>query len=541
MERKITASLFYMGLIAAVVTIVLSAVTLYGSMGKQAENDLKITSSVIAAAYDGNDAYMSVFDKYDSENLRVTLINPSGDVLYDNTAKPAKMGNHLDRPEIRDAAESGSGFCIRDSSTLSGCRYYYAQKLTDGNYLRLSVENDNIYENFAHSYPYLFIILILLCAASIIISMILTKILIKPIKRLANDIDSADVDENVYKEILPFIKKIHNQRTENRRNLAKIEAEKNRLSSLVQNMTEGFILFDNSLHTILINNSARRFLNCGNPLEIEEIKSLVIRAQCEDKVYSELVIDGCNYNVSAEPIAENGVKTGIMCLMLDVTERSKVEKIKRDFTANVSHELKTPLTSISGYSEMIMNGMAKKTDISKFAGIIYKESQRLLTLISDIIKLSELDEAQAQRSFEMINLLEVADECAQIISTSAEKKNIKVSVQGEGSFVKANRHLLFEMIYNICDNAVRYNKENGSIEITVGDKQISVKDSGIGIPEKYLQRIFERFYRVDKSRSKATGGTGLGLSIVKHTAEIHNAQIEVKSEENIGTTVTVRF
>ncbi len=434
MENKITLSLFYMGLFSAFVSIVLTGVAFYNSFQVEIEKSLQSSTALVLAAYDENGS-SSQLDRYAQQDLRLTLISPDGTVLFDSVANPSSMDNHLNRPEVQQALESGSGKSHRQSATLGTDDYYYAVLLTDGNILRASVAVSNILQAFGQAYPSLILALVFITVLTVIFTLILTQHLIRPIKALARDMDDpglANDPKRVYPELVPFVLEIQNQ-------------------------------------------------------------------------------------------------------------RATREQMRQEFTANVSHELKTPLTSISGYAEMIETGLAKPEDVKRFAATIQKEAGRMLALISDIIRLSRLDEVGGDMRRVPVDLYSVAQECAESLATVAGKRGIRITAEGSSSVVESDPDQVWELIFNLADNAVRYNRDNGSVSILVAPGKVTVKDTGIGIPKTHQSRIFERFYRVDKSRSKATGGTGLGLSIVKHIVELNHAEIQISSTVNVGTEITVLF
>ena len=376
--------------------------------------------------------------KMNFENLRVTIVDKEGKVIFDNFADTKQMDNHKDRPEIDDALETGEGSCVRHSDTLAKNTFYYALRRTDGTVLRVGKESDSIYSILLEILPEIIAIIALIFVVSWILTLLFAKNIIKPIQRMAEDMDSIE-EKDGYKELVPFIRKI--------------------------------------------------------------------KTQHED----------------------------IM----------KSAKMRQVFTANVSHELKTPLTSISGYAELIENGMAADDDVRRFAKEIHRNSKRLLTLINDTIRLSELDMTEKTIEFEDIDLYELAENCVSMLQINAEKHQVFLSLFGSSCHVCANKGMMEELLYNLCDNAIRYNKVDGSVKVILKNEEdcvkLQVKDTGIGIPQKSTDRVFERFYRVDKSRSKQTGGTGLGLAIVKHIVAKHNAKIDLSSELGKGTTITVIF
>lgn len=433
MERKIVLSLFYMGVVTAVVGVIITTLTYYVFFRREIRENLAHECQLVADCYDSGDP-ITELDKFTGEELRITLIKKDGTVLFESKADSQGMPNHLDRPEIKSAIENGSGTDTRFSDTIGTEDYYYALRLDDGNILRVSIKADSIFALFERSLVIILVIIGGIIIVSMIASMKLTDKLISPFKKIPDMLrtNQAASDADIYPEIVPLV---------------------------------------------------------------EEIRSV----------------------------------------------RNAQSEMRQEFTANVSHELKTPLTSISGYAEVIENGMAQGEDCRRFAGKIRSESARMLTLISDIIRLSELDSADGDSMSDEIDLVEVAMECREQLEPLAAQKSIDISVSGEAEKILGCRTEIHELIYNLTDNAIKYNRSGGNIEITVSGKTLTVEDTGIGIPSDDIPRIFERFYRADKSRSRARGGTGLGLSIVRHIAQRHDAQISVESTVNVGTKITVIF
>ena len=435
MEAKITLSLFYMGLLSAVIAITLSVITFYGTIQEQIRRDLQASGDMVATVYENGFIQPDDLTKFGTEDLRVTLISADGTVLVDSQAAASEMDDHSQRPEIKDAQSLGFGWAARESQTLGTNDYYYAQELESGEILRVSVAAVTVPMMLGQAYPGLIGILILLFILAVVFAVLLTKRLLRPIKSLPAQLDDptlASDTTRVYPELAPFVLEIQNQ-------------------------------------------------------------------------------------------------------------RAMREQLRQEFTANVSHELKTPLTTISGYAEMIETGLAKPEDNKKIAGVIHKEAGRLLQLIGEIIRLSELDASGEEVRQERVELLGLAKECRETLESAASQRGIRLEVTGCTWALWGNRTQLWELIYNLMDNAIRYNRDNGTVTVEVGQGFLSVRDTGIGIPREHQARIFERFYRVDKSHSRATGGTGLGLSIVKHVAEAHKGKISVESTVNVGTEIRVTF
>lgn len=552
MEEKITGHLFFMGLAAAVVTAVITIFIFNGRLQARVQADLADSADLIVQAYDALDQPEEL--RRFSKNLRVTLIELDGRVLFDSVADAAAMENHADRPEVSAALSTGVGEAIRRSTTDMANAYYVAVRLHDGRVLRVSSEAAGTLEVLSGAYGALIVLFIGLLLLSVFLAVFLTRSLIQPINRLAESIDDIDPEqeEKVYPELAPFVEKIQAQRSENRRQLKALADEQEKLSAIMESMSEGLLVLDSDRQVLMINRSAEEYLGCAGQeasgsrnilyfIRNREILEAVERAAGGENVSVTVGLAGRDLQVVTGPARIDEQQTGVICFLLDVTEKMQIEKMKQDFTANVSHELKTPLTSISGYAEMIENGMAKAEDVENFAARIHKEAGRLLTLISDIIRLSELDEMPEHEAFVPVDLLEVAQDCAGLLVLQAEKHGVQLAVEGESFQVLGSRSMLDELAYNLADNAIRYNKPGGSITLRVEPGRLIVSDTGIGIPEKDQRRVFERFYRVDKSRSKETGGTGLGLAIAQHIARRHGAEILLRSREGAGTEITVEF
>ena len=554
MEGKINTHLFIMGLVTAILVSLITWLVFFNAFQNQVNADLKTDAQLIATSYDyiTDDNNLKDFAK---GQTRITLIKADGNVIFDSEKKSDE--NHLERSEIKDALQDGEGYSSRYSETTRTNTYYYAMKLSNGNILRVAKDADALNSVFTSILPYMILIFIMLLIMSLAIGFFLTKKIINPITKLSESVDDigTDIDaDDIYPELSPFITEIIAQKREIRYQLGKVEREKDKVAAIIQNMSEGMILLDLDKNILLMNEATKRIFNVGDVTLKHDSLLYISRDKdvndCVDKALDgensslELMLNGRIYQMIANPVASQGEQIGVICLIIDITEKKEMESMRQEFTANVSHELKTPLTSISGYAEMIEAGIVKEEDIKNFAGRIRKESARLLSLISDIILLSRLDNSQKAEAIrkETVNLLTIAQKCADDIAVQAERQGVVVRVSGEEYIMRGNITLLTELVQNLCDNAVRYNRDkDGKVDITVGNGFIDVKDTGIGIPPEHRARIFERFYRVDKSRSKERGGTGLGLAIVKHICELYDAKIELKSSEGFGTEIKITF
>lgn len=554
MEGKINTHLFIMGLVTAILVSLITWLVFFNAFQNQVNADLKTDAQLIATSYDyiTDDNNLKDFAK---GQTRITLIKADGNVIFDSEKKSDE--NHLERSEIKDALQDGEGYSSRYSETTRTNTYYYAMKLSNGNILRVAKDADALNSVFTSILPYMILIFIMLLIMSLAIGFFLTKKIINPITKLSESVDDigTDIDaDDIYPELSPFITEIIAQKREIRYQLGKVEREKNKVAAIIQNMSEGMILLDLDKNILLMNEATKRIFNVGDVTlkhdsllyisRDKDVNDCVNKALDGENSSLELMLNGRIYQMIANPVASQGEQIGVICLIIDITEKKEMESMRQEFTANVSHELKTPLTSISGYAEMIEAGIVKEEDIKNFAGRIRKESARLLSLISDIILLSRLDNSQKAEAIrkETVNLLTIAQKCADDIAVQAERQGVVVRVSGEEYIMRGNITLLTELVQNLCDNAVRYNRDkDGKVDITVGNGFIDVKDTGIGIPPEHRARIFERFYRVDKSRSKERGGTGLGLAIVKHICELYDAKIELKSSEGFGTEIKITF
>lgn len=554
MKRKINLS---MSLLTVAVLFLSAALVLsgcYEHFNAQIQEQLRSETKILAQCLNNAEddiSYIRTFNAAEIGN-RFTLVDLDGTVLYDSTASH-NIENHADRPEIQLAREHGYGESVRYSDTLGSEQFYYAQRLDNGHILRLSSETGSIYQMFLDIIPLLIRLLILLLLIALFAAAKLTKNIVAPI----NAIDFVHPENSViYGELTPFVSHIADQNAQIMRQVAEITQQKNRINVITQNMQEGLIILDKNALILSLNKNAAKifgtkisavlgksFLNVSRDLKINDCVSGALNGESRNIIHE---FDGRVYRLYCNPVYENEEMNGVILFMVDINDKYTAEKIRREFSANVSHELKTPLTSISGYAEMIASGMVKADDVGMFAQKIQKESLRLLTLIDDIIKLSRLDEnVHDKESFETVNLKSLITETLDILSRQIAEKEIQTVVNADDIQVKGNSSMLSELIYNLCENAIKYNVEGGQVQVDLyqndAGKVLEVKDTGIGIDEKYHERIFERFFRVDKSHSKKTGGTGLGLSIVKHIAELHHVAISIESELGKGTTIRIVF
>ena len=546
MKKRIYSSFLGLILLCVLLLSALICLIFYSASKNQEIASIKDRARLVSDLLNssGHDQYIDYISK-DESSARMTIITPDGTVLLDSKTDASTLGNHGGREEFIKAVQAGNGEATRYSSTLGRETYYYAVRLSDGNVLRISKPMNSVIEIFTTILPPVVIVtgIILLLAGFVVRR--LTNGIVSPI----NAIDFESDNLSVYDELLPYVKKIDSQKNEIARQIAALKDRADTIEAITGNMREGLILIDKSGTTLMANKSAAEIFNESemagkNILHIcretgfqQEIK------QCLSGHRSEMPFERGNhvYNVYFSPVHSDSETNGAVILFFDVTERHNAEKQRREFSANVSHELKTPLTTISALSEMIENGMAKDDDVKGFASRISEQSKRLLNIIEDIIRLSEFDEGSIHKDQSAFDIYELAGSIIAGLKNEADEKHVAVQLIGEHLEVTANKRMIDELLYNLIDNGIKYNKDGGQLTISLsgdGDYcKIAVSDTGIGIPKEHQERVFERFYRVDKSRSKRTGGTGLGLSIVKHIVEHHDGRIELKSADGVGTTV----
>lgn len=552
MKEKLSFSLFYVGLLAALVAMLLTAGAFRSSISDQAVLDLKRQGTVVANAYGMVDS-VEQLKLFTTPSLRVTLISPEGKVLFESEVEKSEMDSHLSRPEVRSALLNGEGSSFRLSHTLETDVYYYARLLPDGNILRLSIRKSSVFSVISGVYPKLVILLIAILLFSLFLAHILSNRFVEPIRRLSENLDSLRFPEGdlVYKEFTPFAREIKRERDNTVREMSRLKFERNRFRTLIEDMSEGMILLDSKNDVVLVNGVAREMFHSDGDFTGRNIRCFsrnialnkaVESAAKGEKDDAEIQVSGKDVRLIASPVFVGGEVSGVIVILLDITEKKNLSDLREKFTANASHELKTPLTSIAGYAEMIETGMAKPEDVPEFARKIHKESERLLSLANDIMKLSELDEASPDSLVaENVDLSEMLKDIVSALEPLAAKRHVSIHLP-EGNFsVKGDKGKLFEMFYNLIVNAIRYNRDPGSVSVLFDGNAVVVKDTGVGIAEEHLPHIFERFYRADKSRSKETGGTGLGLAIVKHIAELHKAKVSVSSVLGEGSSFRVEF
>lgn len=486
----------------------------------------------------------SYLESINDPDYRITWLDSAGNVLYDTQVNSATMENHSSREEFKKAMSEGEGSSIRYSSTMLQQNIYYAVKLSDNTVLRVAETYDSVlFLTLRLLTPILWIYIL-----AIAISGFLANYLAKRISKPINEIDlDHPLSKPSYEEIQPLLTRVDSQNKQIKKQMDDLHQKKKEFNSVTDNISEGLILLNKETEVVSINNAARQLFQTEDQNAIiatEEIKDLIEKAKQGKEAETILRKDEAIIRVIANPIYSHSVFTGISILAFDVTNTYEAERTRKEFTANVSHELKTPLQTIMGSAELLQNHLVKQDDIPSFYEKIHQESSRMLTLIDDIIRLSQLDES-SQVEENTLRINDSAKEAINSLKESAKKKNIQIQTNLNEAFIKANSRLIYEIIYNLIDNAIRYSNNDSSIEVStytdIHHAYLKVKDNGIGIPLEDQSRIFERFYRVDKSHSRATGGTGLGLSIVKHAVKLSHGTIALESELNKGSTFTVTF
>lgn len=547
MTSKIFRSVFFTSVLTLLASLVLVLGVLFGAFENQIEKELKSEAGYIAYTIENGD--MDFFNRFSDSDKRVTLIDSNGEVIADTEADAGKMDNHADREEVKDALKDGSGTKVRYSNTLTEKTVYYAQRLSNGTVLRVSTTQYTIITIVLGLLQPLIFVLVIAMALSLFLSSRVSKRLVKPINSI--DLDNPE-NCDTYDELSPLLHKIINQNRTIAGQIEKARQVQEEFRLITENMSEGFLVIDKNAKILSYNSAALKLLDAekaeDNVLTLNRTSGFIdtVTTALDGRRAENTMLHGDRtYNLIANPVFNSGEIIGAVIVIIDVTETAKREAMRREFTANVSHELKTPLTSISGFAELMKAGGIPEETVVDFSTSIYTEAQRLITLVTDIIKISELDEKSDRHDWEKVNLYELSRDVIKRLKISAEKKNVSFTLNGGDAEVYGVRQILDEMVYNLCDNAIKYNKEGGRVSVSVKDSDkkvtLSVSDTGIGIPQTQQSRIFERFYRVDKSRSKAEGGTGLGLSIVKHGAIYHNAEISVDSEVGKGTKMTISF
>ena len=549
MTHRIYKAICTVAVVVFICSLALIMELLYNYFSLVHLNQMKELAGVIAHGVEINGN--RYFDNIDFDNCRITWIQSDGEVLYDNEANADYMDNHLEREEVREAMATGVGDSTRYSSTLTERYIYVAVSLDDGSVIRIADTQYSVLTLLLSSMQPILIVLVIGLGLSFYLAWNLSKRIVKPLNEM--NLDHPD-EKLVYEELAPLVKRLNAQQRQISMQRSDLQRKRDEFEAATGHMSEGIILLDETGSILSINTSARKIMGAtpycvgkdilliNNTYDLQDILQHVRNGEHVEKPFS---TDMGSYQINASPIFTKDKVTGTVLLLFDISEKEKAERMRREFTANVSHELKTPLHTISGYAELLANNAVKPEDIPAFSQQILSDSRRMSALVDDIIRLSHLDEGATDMEWENVDLMQIACEVVDSLQPFASELSVSLTLTGESTPMNGIRQSLSLMIHNLCDNAIKYNKKGGSVNVNIehNDKEVllTVSDTGIGIKPEFQERIFERFYRVDKSRSRAMGGTGLGLSIVKHIAIQHNAQINLNSIPNEGTTITIRF
>jgi len=549
MTKRIFRSICFVAVSVFLSSVILIMGILYEYFSDVGQAQLKMQTNLVAQGVTNEG--IGYFHNLRIANCRITWIDADGNVLYDSKSDSVEMENHFGREEVQEAISKGYGESRRYSATLTERSFYSAQKLNDGTILRLSVSQNSIVSLLLGMTQPVCTVFVIALLLSVVLAVQVSKKIVKPLNEINLD---APLSNEGYDELSPFLRRIDSQQKQLQGQKAELLQRENELNTIIGSMNEGMILLNQSGKIISINPAAKKILDaagdcagmdmlslCRN-LELQKILSNALQGEQGEQM---IRLHGESNRIVANPIISENVVKGAALFFFNVTEKEKAEQIRREFTANVSHELKTPLHSISGYAELLKNDMVKENDRIPFAGKIYDEAQRMIQLVEDIISISRLDEGATDMKHENTDLYELARKALQSLEPEADAACVTLELSGVPVSFNGIARLLYSMIYNLCDNAIKYNHGHGKVTVTIQKEEdtviLSVEDTGIGIAPEHHERIFERFYRVDKSHSKEVGGTGLGLSIVKHAAKIHNAKVEVQSSVGKGTKVIVTF
>ena len=551
MRKRIFWNIFLSSLIAALLlggVILLAQYRQFESLvySELASESNYIKSGLLSAA--DEQAYLSGLPSKE----RVTLIDADGTVVYDSNAQASKLESHANRPEFIDAQKNGVGTSSRYSETQLMKNYYYARLLPDGRVLRVASSHNSVLGMIGSMLPTMLLVLLAILVISAFFARYAAKTIVQPI----NSLNLEDpLSNSTYDELAPLLTGMERQRREIVSRMAALSEKQREFAAVTENMREGFILLDTSERMLAINESAAHIFGVESKNVIGSHVLMLNRSVALQQALEQSKVGGSGqatllrgastYQVLASQVMEHQNQAGTVVLILDISDRVAAEQMRREFSANVSHELKTPLTSILGYAEIMRDGVAKQEDMKRFAGKIYAEATQLMSLIEDIIRLSQLDEKTPLPEMTRVDLKHICEDVCQRLQPQAEKAGVSINAHCAPLSVRGIPKMLEEIVQNLVDNAIKYNTSNGSVGVSLKEVdhrvELSVSDTGIGIPEEHVSRVFERFYRVDRSRNKQIGGTGLGLSIVKHSAEMMNATVQLQSKLGIGTTVTISF
>ena len=543
-----TSKIFRSTVLVAVIVLLCSLGVVMGVLHNHfTQVQVEQLKDELSLAVTGTEQYGNAFlENVEADRFRVTWVDTDGTVLFDTQADQTIMENHADREEIREAMETGFGSAVRTSATMTEQTYYEAQKLKDGTVLRISTNQESALSLMIGMIWPIILIAVLSIGLSALLARRMARRIVEPLNKL--DLEQPLKNE-VYEEISPLLHRIHRQHNQIQMQVEKMKRKADEFNQITASMQEGLVLLDSYGKIVSINPAAQKLFETDGDcigrdfLMIDRTRAMrnaVNDALDKGRAYARESRNGRDYQFDLSCIKSDDMVIGAVILAFDITERLNSEQMRREFSANVSHELKTPLQGIIGSAELLESGMVKPEDTPRFVGHIRKEAARLVNLIEDIIRLSQLDEG-VELPTEKVDMLALAEDVKEILDTSAAEMNVRVDVTGAGFAVMGVRRMLQEIIYNLCDNAIKYNVPGGSVTIHAENNRLVVSDTGIGIPAEHKDRIFERFYRVDKSHSKASGGTGLGLSIVKHAVQYHHGIITLQSELSKGTTISVLF
>jgi len=544
MTNKIFRSTVFVAVLVLLCSLGIVVGVLYSHFTSVQVQQLK---DELSLAVTGTEQYGNAFlENVEADRFRLTWIDTDGTVLFDTQVDQTAMENHADREEIREAFATGSGSAVRNSSTLTEQTFYEAQRLKDGTVLRISANQASAWALMMDLLWPIVLIALLAIGLSALLARRMARKIVEPLNRL--DLEQP-LSNDTYEELSPLLRRINQQHLQINAQMRKLQRKTDEFIQITSHMQEGLVVLDKETHIRSINAAAMKIFgaetSCVGTSFFQINRSNALRQALNDALdrgHGSAVLDiaGRAYRFDMSSIQSAGNLLGAVILAVDVTESRNAEQMRREFSANVSHELKTPLQGIIGSAELLENGMVKQADTPRFVGHIRKEAARLVNLIEDIIRLSQLDEGVELPS-EQVDMLQLCQDVMEILAPSAAEKQVSISVSGAGFTAIGVRRMLHEMVYNLCDNAIKYNVPGGSITIHAENNRLVVSDTGIGISTEHKDRIFERFYRVDKSHSKASGGTGLGLSIVKHAVAYHKAEIALESTPGKGTIITIQF